>query len=256
MSLRNRTVLVTRPRGQADEMARAIEDCGGAAVVIPMIAIDPPSSWRECDDAIARLADYDAVAFTSANAAESFFGRAILLGVDEHQRGRVRALAVGEKTAAAVRSFGANVDLVPGEFSGSALASALGTAYAGKKVLLPRGNLAREELAELLRKSGAAIDAVIVYTTSGPTGLVAESVVRRVLGGEFDVVSFASPSAASNFCSLFAPHDLSAVPDHARIAVIGPTTADAVHSLGLPVDIVARESTAAGLARSIDEFFS
>ncbi len=256
MSLRNRTVLVTRPRGQADEMVRAIEERGGATALIPMIAINPPSSWKECDDAIARLGEYDAVAVTSVNAAESFFGRAILLGVDEQHLHRVRTLAVGEKTAAAARSFGAVVETVPGEFSGRALASAIGTAYAGKKVLLPRGNLAREELADLLRESGAAIDAVTVYTTSGPAGLAAESVVRRVLGGEFDVVSFASPSAATNFCSLFAPHDLSAVPDHTRIAVIGPTTADAVRACGLPVDIVARESTAIGLARSIDEFFS
>jgi len=252
MNLRNRIVLVTRPRGQSDEMVRAIEERGGTAVVIPMISIDPPSSWKECDEAIARIAEYDAVAFTSANAAESFFGRALLLGMDERRLGGVRTLAVGEKTAAAARSFGAQVELVPGEFSGHAL----GSAFAGKRILLPRGNLARESSADLMRESGAAVDAVTVYTTSGPSGIAAESVVRRVLGGEFDVVSFASPSAASNFCSLFAPHGLSSVPDHARIAVIGPTTADAVRSLGLPVDIVARESTAQGLARSIDEFFS
>ena len=255
MSLRNRTILVTRPKHHAEGMVRAVESLGGTAVVIPMIAIGPPQSWKEVDAAIARLTEYDALAFTSANAAESFFGRAILLGVDEGRLAGVNAISVGEKTAAAVRSFGARVDLVPGEFSGNALAAALGSSWAGKKILFPRGSLAQEEIAAIMRESGAVIDAVTVYTTSGPTGLTAESLVRRVLGGEFDVVTFASPSAASNFCSLFAPNDLSAVPEHARIAVIGPTTADAVRTIGLPVDIVAREATATGLARSIDEFY-
>lgn len=255
MSLRNRTILVTRPRGQAEETVRALAALGGTAVVVPMIAIGPPASWKECDDAIARLGEFDAVAVASVNAAESFFGRAILRGVGERLLAGVRALAVGERTAEAARSFGVTVETVPGDFSGRALAVAIGSRFAGRKILLPRGNLAREELAELLRGSGAVIDAVTVYSTSGPAGLEAGSIVRRVLGGEFDVVTFASPSAAKNFCSLFVPRDLSAVPDHARIAVIGPTTADAVRGLGLPVDIVARESTAAGFARSIDEFF-
>jgi uroporphyrinogen-III synthase/uroporphyrinogen III methyltransferase/synthase len=76
-----------------------------------------------------------------------------------------------------------------------------------------------------------------------------------VLSGEFDVLTFASPSAAVNFGTLFRAEELRAVPDHARIAVIGPSTADAVRVLGLEADIVARESTARGLVHSIDEYY-
>ena len=256
MSLRSRTILVTRPAGQAEELVREIESRGGTAVVIPMITIGPPASWKECDEAIGRLDRYDSLVITSANAAESFFGRATLLGLDEKTLHTVRVRAVGEKTAASAQSFGAQVETVPGEFSGTALAAALGASLAGKRVLYPRGNLSRDEVAENLRASGADVDPVTVYTTSGPTGIAAESIVRRVLGGEFDTLTFASPSALTNFCSLFSPHDLSAVPDHARVAAIGPTTADAVRAAGLPIDCVARSATARGLAEAVDEFYS
>jgi uroporphyrinogen-III synthase/uroporphyrinogen III methyltransferase/synthase len=81
-------------------------------------------------------------------------------------------------------------------------------------------------------------------------------VVRRVLAGEFDVLTFASPSAAANFAALCGREALAGVSAHAKIAVIGETTADAVRNAGLPVDIVAPEATASGLVRGIEAYFT
>ncbi|HMK39772.1 MAG TPA: uroporphyrinogen-III synthase, partial [Bacteroidota bacterium] len=147
------------------------------------------------------------------------------------------------------------VVLVPGTFTGASLAGALGDSLAGKRVLMPRGNLAREALRDELCATGAIVETVTVYVTTRPEGIAAGSFVHRVLSGEFDVVTFASPSSAVNFAALFRADELAAVADHARIAVIGPSTADAVRTLGLPVDMIARESTAAGLIRRIEEFY-
>jgi uroporphyrinogen-III synthase len=80
--------------------------------------------------------------------------------------------------------------------------------------------------------------------------------VHRVLNGEFDVLTFASPSAAANFAALCGPDDLAGVRRRAKIAVIGPTTADAVRNAGLPVDIIAGEATAAALVRGIEEYYN
>jgi uroporphyrinogen-III synthase len=256
MSLRNRVILITRQREQAGEMVREIERRGGIATVVPMISISPPPSWKSCDDAIERLADYDAVVFTSVNAVEGFLGRANILGVPSEKIGSLKVVVVGEKTAESVRDFGGRVEIVPAQFSGEGLADALGAGCSGKRLLMPRGSAAREETAEALAATGALVDSVVVYVTEKPEGLSAESFVRRVLTHEFDVVTFASPSAVGNFASLFGVQNLAAVPDHARIAVIGPSTADAVRSLGLPVDMVARQSTARGLVDCIEEYFS
>lgn len=256
MSLHNRVILVTRPHTQAGELVRDIEGRGGTAVVVPMITIDPPPSWKECDEAIGRLADYDALLFTSVNAVESFFGRAILIGVPQERFSSLMTIAVGEKTAAAIALFGARVDGIPDHYSGAALITLLGGAYAGKRMLLPRGNIARADLADALQGTGAAVETVCVYVTGKPDGLAAESLARRVLAGEFDVITFASPSAAVNFASLFSAQDLARIPDCAKVAVIGPSSADAASALGLPADMVASESTARGLVRCIEEYYA
>jgi uroporphyrinogen III methyltransferase/synthase len=256
MTLRNRTILVTRQREQAGEMTREIERRGGNAVVVPMIATGPPGSWAECDAAIGRLGTYDILLFASVNAVESFVGRTHILGVPPGALARARTAAVGEATAAALTRGGMKAVLIPEEFTGMSLVAALGDSLAGTRVLIPRGNIAREAVPDALRAKGAVVETVTVYVTTKPEGIVAESFVHRVLSGEFDVVTFASPSSAANFGSLFRADELSAVPDNARIAVIGPTTADAVRALGLPVDIIARESSARGLVGCIEEFYS
>jgi uroporphyrinogen-III synthase len=256
VTLRNRKILVTRQQERSGEMVREIEIRGGNAVVVPMIATGPPGAWTECDAAIGRLGTYDVLLFTSVNAVESFAGRTRTLGIPPAVLARAPSVAVGEATAAALKGNGLPVIFVPEEFSGASLALALGDSLAGKRVLLPRGNIARDTVPDALRQAGALVETVTVYETSAPEGIDRGSFVRRVVTGEFDVVTFASPSAAANFCALFRPEELRAAADHARIAVIGPSTADAVRALGLDVDIIARESTARDLVRCIDEYYS
>jgi len=236
-------------------MAREIEKRGGTAVIVPMITITPPASWKECDEAIDKIGTFDAVVFTSANAVRAFYERAGRLNASRSKLAVPVTVAIGQSTARAIEERGIPVRLVPEKYSGASLAEALGSSLSGKRVLLPRGNRAHDTVPDALRDSGATVVTTVVYATEKPGGLPAESLVRRVLSGEFDVLTFASPSAAEGFRSLFSPQDLSAVPEHAKIAVIGPTTADAVGACGLPVDIIARESTARGLVQAIDDYY-
>jgi uroporphyrinogen-III synthase len=177
------------------------------------------------------------------------------LGIPPEAFARVRSAAVGERTASALTTAGIPVVVVPETFSGASLAAALGSSLGGKRVLVVRGDIARETVADALKASGASVEAVTVYATTAPGGIDRERIVRRVLGGEFDVVTFASPSSATHFSSLFTPGELDAVARRARIAVIGPSTAEAARGLGLTVDIIAEESTAGGLVRSIEEYY-
>ena len=228
MSLRNRTILITRRREQAGEMIREIERKGGRAVVVPMIATGPPASWTACDAALRRIGEFDLVVFTSVNAVESFVPRAESLGVSRAVLAKTPAAAVGETTAGALAARGFPVAAVPESFSGADLTLALGGSLEGKRVLLPRGNLALDTVSDALQASGAVVESVTVYSTGKPEGREQENVVRRVLAGEFDVLTFASPSAAANFAALCGPDELAGVRDHATIAVIGPTTAAAL----------------------------
>jgi len=256
MTLQGKRILITRRREQAEGMARAVRARGGTAVVIPLIATGPPPSWEACDGALGRLASFDAAAFTSANAVEAFVGRARTLGIPGAALERIPAAAVGETTAAALRKSGMRVAAVPPEFSAASLAAALGGALAGKNVLLPCGTIARDTLLRALQESGARVEKIVVYATLPPPEAATSALGGRVLAGEFDVVTFASPSAAEHFAALFTAAERALVPSRCRVAAIGGATAEALHLLGLPPDIVARESTARGLVESITDYFA
>jgi uroporphyrinogen-III synthase len=254
MSLERRVILLTRQPERAEEMVGEIERRGGRAVVIPMIDVGPPRSWGACDAAIARLATFTAIAFASVSSVHAFLGRLRETGVGTDGLHRLRIWAVGKKTAEALRAEAVEPDCVPEDFSAAGLLAALGETLRGAAVLLPRGDIAREELARGLAGAGAEVTAVTVYATGRPGE--APGLRRRVRAGEFDAIAFASPSAVENYAELCGVSSASPLPAHTKCAAIGTTTADALRTCGMGAEIIARESTGVGLVRSIDEYFS
>ncbi len=257
MSLHGRTIIITRPIGQSDALAADIETRGGRVLVFPLIVIAPPESWEACDRAIADLRSYDGLLLTSVNAVEKFFERAATLRTDRAAFAGCDLYAVGEKTRRAIERMGFPVELTPGSFSAASLAESIaGKDLPGKKFLFPCGDLGREELGRRLEGSGAKVVAVVVYRTMGPDPAVSASLRREIRKGGIDVVAFASPSAAEHFAEIMPATEFDAVRGRTKIAVIGPTTAEAVRALGLPVDILADEATSGGIAQAINEYYS
>lgn len=254
MSLEKKTVLITRPQEQATEFTAELLARGATAVVIPMIRITDPDSWTRCDEALRNIASYHAVVFASANGVRKFCERGRSLGMEPASWTKVKFYAVGEKTAEELRRNLLPVEAVPESFSAQALSEVFQReALRGMKILLPKGNLGHEKLAETLTRFGAKVDAVVVYKNSPPESNVLEQVRQRILRDEFDVVTFASPSAAENFARAVSPVLLTR--GKAKIAVIGPTTRAAVRRLGFPVDIEAEASTTRGLVDAIERYY-
>ena len=74
-ALQGRTVVVTRARSQAAELADLLEARGATVLEFPTIRIDPVEDWGPVDRAVRDMASYDWIVFTSANAVRAFFGR-------------------------------------------------------------------------------------------------------------------------------------------------------------------------------------
>jgi len=256
MSLKDRTILITRQPEQAAEMIAEIRRRGGRTVLFPTIVTVPPDSWEECDRVLGVLASFDALLITSANAAGAFFDRFRSRHIDLELLNNLKVFAVGEKTRRTLQRLGVSVDIVPESFAGRALAEALpDEVVRGKRIMFPCGNLTPQDLADALRGRGAEVDSVVVYQTIQPHGADVDTVQQRIFVGDIDVVSFASPSAVENFVRMVPGLPLTTLRNHARIAVIGPTTRDAVERLGGTVDIVGRESTARGLVKAMEKYY-
>jgi uroporphyrinogen III methyltransferase/synthase len=75
------------------------------------------------------------------------------------------------------------------------------TGVAGRRVLLPRGNLAREVIVDGLSAAGALVETVEAYRTEPETTLDPAS-SRRIERGDFDVATFASSSCVRALATL------------------------------------------------------
>jgi uroporphyrinogen-III synthase len=248
--LAERTVVVTRALGQHRELTGLLEAEGAVPVLFPTIAIRPARDVTALDAALREAARYDWLVFTSANAVSHVWDRFAALG-GATLPPTVRIAAVGPTTARALADRGAAVSAIPDAYRGSEVAGALGT-LTGRRVLLPRADIGRDETVEALRAAGAEVVAVTAYHTipaePDPAGLAA-------LRSGVDAVTFTAPSTVRNFALLLAD-EAAPLLRRTTVACIGPSTADAVASLGLAPPLTAAAATAPGLVAALAAYFS
>lgn len=244
-----RRVLVTRSDEQAGELVAALADLGAEGVSVPMIRLAPPDDFAPLDAALARLDDYDALLLTSANAIRALADRAARRGVA--LAGFDRVVCVGPRTAEAALEAGLSVHRVPSRFDAEAVLADLlaHDAPAGRRFLLPRSASARDVLPEGLRRAGAEVDAVTAYRTL-PAEVDAPALRARLVAGDFDALTFTSPSTAKHFAALLDDASRAAAA-LCTVAAIGPVTAAALESAGLAADLIAERAGARELAEAL-----
>lgn len=244
--LRGRRIIVTRPRHQAASLKNALATLGADVVVAPAIRIEPPVDGAPLDAAVARADDYDWIVFTSVNGVEAFFDRAT-------STPRSEFAAIGPATADALAERGVRASVVPERFVAEEVFEALSrhTDLSGKRILLPRADIAREALPNLLRDAGCDVDVVTAYRTT-PASEDIERAIALVRDSSVDAVTFTSGSTVRSF--------FSSADDNLRARVtpasIGPITSDALREENVEPVIEAERYTTEGLVEAIRRHFS
>lgn len=237
-------IVVTRARQQASELRRLFEDSGAAVVEFPTIEIGPPSSYAALDRSIDETWDW--LIFTSANGVEAFFDRLFSKGRDVRSLSASRVAAVGEPTAAALRSRGLIADLVPEKFLSSALLPLLARDQRGIRTAVVRAAEGRDELIEELRSRGGDVHLAVAYETRA---VAADPAVLE----DIDVVTFTSASTVDNYFSMIAKN-VAAV--HLGLfASIGPVTSDAIKRHDRTPEIEAPQATVQSLHDAVVAHF-
>lgn len=163
-------VVVTRPRAQAAALAQAVAAAGHTAVILPLLEIAPVDDAAPLAAALARLPDYALVAFVSPNAIDAAFVHIARWPAS------VPLAIVGEGSRAALARHGvtgaAFTIFSPADSACSdsehLLQSLDLAAYAGRRVLIVRGDGGRELLADALRGAGSTVEAVAAYRRATP----------------------------------------------------------------------------------------
>ena len=252
--LRGLRVLNTRGPGEAEAFSARLRELGARPVSLPTTRILPPDDPAPLDAALDALAAaspaapaFHWIVFTSARAVEAFMARLAGREGDAALPG-VAVAAVGRATADALARYGLAAGHLPPRASGRDLAGSLPD-VAGKRILLPRSDVALADLPTLLRERGAAVTELVCYVTrpAAPTPETDEILATRA----FDVVAFFSPSAVAGLAALAHGKPLAEALRGAVSACIGGTTAAAAEAAGLRPEIRAADASVDGMVAAL-----
>lgn len=253
-------VLVTRARSQASELADQIELLGGEPCEFPVIeTVEPsdPAAVQSLREQLEQAEHYQWLMFTSVNGVEYFFGWLRKFRIDMRRFFGAKIAAVGPKTAEALVKRGLVVEELPAKFHAEGLLEQLAPQLkAGERVLLPRGDLAREVLPRELKAMGLLPTEIDVYETV-LADQQDELALEWIREKEIHLITFTSSSTVTNLLEVLrrkgVPNPVEVLSD-IPIASIGPITTQTATEAGLKVAIEPTDSTLAGLLQAIADY--
>jgi len=244
-------ILVTRSREQASVLVQKIRELGGGPVEFPTIQIVKEPDLTLLTKAMGQIKDYDWIIFTSVNAVDIFFAEMKLQEMDIRDLSGIKLCAIGPATADKLENRGLRVDVVPAEYRAEGILEAFtAISTAGEKVLMPRAKGAREILPQTLRQRGLVVDEINIYSAV-PVHGYRKDIPDNILKGQLDYITFTSSSTVNNFVKMMGRDRIGELEGKAKVACIGPVTADKARECGLQVDITAEEYTIDGLVEAI-----
>jgi len=253
LPLFGKRILVTRAGSQAGSFEKLLIEHGALPVRFSSIEIKPLTANKKLDNALSHLDKYDWIAFTSVNGVEIFFSRLRDLGLDSRCLSGLKIGAIGPMTGQALHKMGITPDYLPAEFTGRGFVAGLKKRLAGRqRFLLPRAAIADDEITQGLKKLGAKVDEIAIYSTIRPRSNKTRLKALLFKNG-IDVITFTSSSTVTNLLCGLSKVEIARI--QPKIACIGPKTARTAAKAGLNIAIIAKEQTMPGLLAAMEAHF-
>jgi len=237
-------IIITRDRAQSSMLAEPLEALGAETLFVPVIEI-VPAATSLLERAIGELDTYDWLIFTSANGVRHFVEALDRSGRDLRAL-KAKLCAIGPATRSAIAALHLRVDVMPAEYVAESLIEALaGEDLRGKRILLPRAEVARDLVPVTLKERGAIVDVVDTYRTVIPADAAAAA--KDALARKPQWITFTSSSTVKNLIAVAGREALEGI----KVASIGPVTSATARGLGISVDVEADPHTIEGLVAAI-----
>jgi hydroxymethylbilane synthase len=219
-------VVVTRPAADAIALSLALVDQGLAPVSVPCIAVEDLPGAPDPDELAGAIAAADWVVVSSRHGA-------LRVAAALRDRPTPRVAVVGPAVARPLRAAGVDVAVIPTVSTAAALADAI-PLEPGARVVVVRGDLAGDALADRLTARGATVRTLIVYRTiEAPAS--SQEALRDALRQPPSAVVMTSGSTVRGWLALAAAAGLSDTARAIACIAIGPSTAAACRAAGLAV---------------------
>jgi uroporphyrinogen-III synthase len=250
LPLHGKRVLVPRGAKEAKSFSSLLVKYGGIPVEIPLIAFRPVELSQQLRSVLDRLNTYNWIIFTSKVTVETFFS----FFEKEEIHVFPKIAVIGKKTEEALREKGLRAEFVPNTYVAEAFtAEFLPRVSPGMRVLIPKGNLARDYIAESLRNYGAVVDEAVVYENYMPEESE-EKLKAMVAEKQLDILMFTSPSTVDHFMGVIKDNNLDPEIKDCLIGCIGPVTEKKLKSYGLPIHASPQVYTVEEMIKSMNAY--
>ncbi len=167
-TLAGKTIVVTRPLAQAQNILELLEARQATVIHFPVISISVTDEIETAQQCFSKLSNYQIIIFISANAVHYSMSTAQELGINFNNS---TLAAVGPATKATLENYGHKVAIVPEEgFTSEALLNDPTLQNIAKQnILIVRGHGGREYLREILEARNAQVDYAEVYQRQLPS---------------------------------------------------------------------------------------
>jgi hydroxymethylbilane synthase len=240
-------VILTRTKEENKILTEKMAAMNIRSISCPGITINKNLSGDETKKFLVNLTSYDWIIFTSGNGVKFFMQS---LG-EQHSTlpKNIQIAVVGDKTAAVVQKYGLKISFVPKTFTAEQLVKELPDCK-GKKILLPRSNIGKEDVTALLEKRGAIVTDMLIYkTTTNKT--TPANVLELIHRDQIRCLMFASPSAIEGFTTMF-NKNLTKILSFPVLS-IGPVTTKAARKYGFKNITTATIHTTEGMIRKLEK---
>lgn len=190
---------------------------------LPLIKIVPAKDYKQFDDYIKKIGEFDWIVFTSRYGVEYFFKRLNISGYDSRVLKNIEIAVIGNSTKNCLNNYGVKADLTPKEESSQGLLKAFKFLdIRNKKMFLPRSDISDKGITEGLKNFGAIVTQSVVYRNVMPRDLPDLDLES------FNEIIFTSPSGVRNFVKRYGRP-----PRKIAIECIGDVTKRQAEKLGL-----------------------
>ncbi len=166
-TLSGKTIIVTRPLAQAQQLMETLESRLAKTLHFPVISISTSKNIIEAHRQFQQLSNYQIIIFISANAVHYGIKAAKELNVSFED---CKIAAIGPTTKRTLEQYGYESDIVPKtKFNSEALLATPGLQnVADQNILIVRGEGGREHLRQVLESRSAHVKYAEVYQRELP----------------------------------------------------------------------------------------
>jgi len=181
---------------------------------LPLIKIEPLDDYKEFDNYLKNISEFDWIVFTSRYGVEYFFKRLTIVGYDSRILKDINIAAIGNSTKNRLLNFRIQADLVPTKESSEGLFKEFKKIdIKDKKIFLSHSDISDKGLREKLKNLGANVTSAIAYKNVALQDLPDLDLTF------FDEIMFSSPSGVRNFLKRYGKP-----PKKVKISCIGQVT--------------------------------